>query len=147
VKFDGEELKRVEEHFFTSQQRRDKLKFALALNAPAVKKLKAKIAADKGKKRRFTSYLAIAASLALLAGGSLYAWRIFFHQSDVDKGLLALNAAYREQRPIESRLSGLLHAPFSQTRGGPDSERIDALARDRAELILNTAANDPRNAA
>src|SRR6185295_8495230 len=26
-------------------------------------------------------------------------------------------------------------------------QRVDALARDRAELILNNAANDPRNAA
>src|SRR6267142_583009 len=31
-KFEGKELKRVEEYFFTATQRRDKLKFALALN-------------------------------------------------------------------------------------------------------------------
>src|SRR5260221_4675234 len=68
-KFEGQELEQMESHFFTSTQRRDKLKFALALNAPAVKKLKAKTAASKGDKRRFTPYLAIAASLMLFAAG------------------------------------------------------------------------------
>src|SRR6267378_2144729 len=75
-KFEGEGLKQVEEYFLKSNQRRDKLKFAQALNAPAVKKLKAKMDADKDKKRWFRPYpgiaasLAIAASLVLLAGGA-----------------------------------------------------------------------------
>src|SRR6266404_1012997 len=66
-KFDGQELKQMEDHFFKSNQRQDKLKFALALNAPAVKKLKAEMDAKRVKQRRFRRYLAIAASLLLLA--------------------------------------------------------------------------------
>src|SRR5437879_5390113 len=57
-KFEGEQLKRVEEQFFKSTERRNKLKFALAL-----KKRKSEVDADKGKKTWFNPYLAIAASV------------------------------------------------------------------------------------
>src|SRR6266550_4950300 len=130
-KFEGEELKRVEEHFFTSTQRRDKLKFALALNAPAVKKLKAKTAADKGKKRRFTPYLAIAASLVLLAGGGFYIWRVSSNNAELNKGLAALQSAFREERPLEARLSDFSYAPFPERRGSVGAEKIDQNELDR----------------
>ena len=134
-KFEGEELKRVEEYFFTSTQRRDNLKFALALNAPAVKKLKAKTAADKGKKRRFTPYLAIAASFALLVGGSFYIWRVSSNNSDLNKGLAALQSAFRDERPLEARISKLDYAPYSTTRG-PGTEKVDQDELRLAELKL-----------
>src|SRR5882672_6798766 len=51
-KFEGEDLKRVEAQFFKSTQRRDKLKFALAL-----KKRKSEMDADKGKQNWFKPYL------------------------------------------------------------------------------------------
>src|SRR6266550_9214329 len=134
-KFEGEELKRVESHFFASTQRRDKLKFALALNAPAVKKLKAKIAADKGKKRRLTPYLAIAASLVLLAGGSFYVWRVLSNDSELNKGLAALQSAFRDERPLEARISKFDYAPYLTTRG-PGAEKIDQDELRQAELTL-----------
>ncbi|MDX6289476.1 MAG: hypothetical protein QOH42_1275, partial [Blastocatellia bacterium] len=132
-KFEGPELKQVEEHFFKSTQRRDKLKFALAL-----KKRKFEVDADVGKTTWFKPYLAIAASLVLLAIGGFSAWRIVFHQSEVDKGLLALNAAYREQRPLESRISRLDYAPYSATRG-VGNEKVDQNELSRAELWLQEA--------
>src|SRR5437879_1908039 len=93
----------------------------------------------------FSSPLRIAAFALIIAAVVFGAWRIFFHQSEVDKGLLALNAAYREQRPVEARISKLDYAPFPVTRGGP--ERLDALARNRAEAILSNAVIEkPMNA-
>lgn len=141
-KFEGEELKRVEEYFFTSTQRKDKLKFALALNAPAVKKLKAKIAADKGKKRRLTPYLAIAASLVLLAGGSFYVWRVLSNNSELNKGLAALQSAFRDERPLEARISKFDYAPYITTRGA-GAEKIDQDELREAELILLTLKKNP----
>lgn len=131
--FSGEELKQVEEHFFKAAQRRDKLKFALAL-----KQRKSEKITDKGHKKRSSRlYEAIAASL-LLAIGGFYAWRTYSNQSDVDKGLRALNAAYREQRPLESRISRLDYAPYSTTRG-PGTDRVDQDELQLAELTLREA--------
>ena len=93
----------------------------------------------------FSSPLRIAVAAIIVVAPAIGVWQILFYNSEVDKGLLALNSAYREQRPVESRLSSLAYAPFSQTRGAP--ERVDALARNRAEAILSGAANDRANAA
>lgn len=95
----------------------------------------------------FSSPWRAAAFAILVLAVGVGVWAFFHRQPAVDEGLLALNAAYKDQRPIESRISALSYAPFSETRGGPDSQRVDRRARDRAELILNTAASDPRNAA
>src|SRR5213080_474062 len=73
----------------------------------------------------FSSPLRIAAFALIIAAVAFGAWRIFFHQSGVDKGLLALNAAYREQRPVESRLSALSYAPYPKTRGPNEPRPFD----------------------
>ena len=70
-KFAGEDLERMETYFFKSTERRKKLKFALALK-PALKGQKLKRVAPKPKKNGFKPYLALAASLVLLAGGGFY---------------------------------------------------------------------------
>src|SRR5947209_9312033 len=90
--------------------------------------------------RLFSSPLRIAAFALIIAAVALGAWRIFFHQSEVDKGLLALNAAYREQRPVEARISQLDYAPYVVTRG-PSDERIDQNELRRAELTLLDVLN------
>src|SRR5437660_2816958 len=82
-KFEGEELKRVEEHFFKSTERRNKLKFALALRAR-----KSDLNADKGRRRSwFKPYLAIAASVVVLAGSGFFVWRAWSINSEINKGL------------------------------------------------------------
>lgn len=136
-KFEGQELKRVEEHFFKATQRRDKLKFALAL-----KQRKAEVDADKTKKRWFRPYLAIAAALVLLAGGGFYLWRVSSNNSDLNKGLAALQAAFREERPLEARISKFDYAPYSTTRGS-GTEKIEQDELRRAELILLTLKKNP----
>jgi CHAT domain-containing protein len=128
-KFSGEELKQVEEYFFRAPERREKLKFALALKLRKSQKI--------NKQWSFRPYLAVAASL-VLAVGAFYIWRILFNQSEVDKGLLALNAAYREQRPLESRISNLDYAPYVATRG-PGDEKVDQNELSRSELWLQEA--------
>lgn len=84
------------------------------------------------------------ASLLLIAAFGV--WRIFFFQSDVNKGLIALNAAYRDQRPVEARITQLDYAPYVTTRGnGPD--HVNTLELDRAERILLDAVRDNSSAA
>src|SRR5438874_5369775 len=90
--------------------------------------------------RLFSSPLRIAAFALIIAAVALGVWRIFFHQSEVYKGLLALNAAYREQRPLEARISSLSYAPFPQTRGTA-AEKIDQNELRLAELTLLDALN------
>lgn len=137
-KFAGEELKQVEEHFFKSTQRRDKLKFALAL-----KERKADLGHDQGRKKGwYRPYLAIAASVLLIAGGGLYAWRVWSSDDELNKGLAALQSAFREVRPLEARLSDLPYAPVANQRGGP--AEVDYVQRDRAgSLLLNAVAEHP----
>jgi tetratricopeptide (TPR) repeat protein len=46
-----------------------------------------------------------------------------------------LNQAYREQRPLEARITGFDYVPFAATRGN-ETGKVNTLERDRAELIL-----------
>ncbi len=68
-------------------------------------------------------------------------WRGAFSQSDLDKGLVALNRAYPSQRPVEARVSGLNHAPFIIQRGS-ESITANELERRHAELLLTDAVRD-----
>lgn len=181
--FQGEEREQVELYFLKSDDRRDKLKFASALQraraeqelegarteqesdvAGAEKKSEDARAAqeseaartaqdsevtkhkqrppDQRKRSPFNSYLPIAASMLIVLGVGFGVWRAFFYQSDVDKGLLALNAAYHEQRPIQARISGFNYAPPANQRGAQN--QTDYLQRDRAaSLLLNAVSEHP----
>lgn len=75
-----------------------------------------------------------------MAGLGFLGWRVFFYRSDLEQGLLALKTAYRLQRPVEARVSGLDYAP-GPTRGSNEA-RVDALARERAERFLLYAEKD-----
>ena len=55
---------------------------------------------------------AAVAAAALILLGSVFAWRVYFSRTDIDKGLMALNEAYKVNRPLEARVSGLNYAPF-----------------------------------
>jgi len=200
--FQGEERKHLEEYFFKSAARRDKLKFAFALQrARAAQRLEnpggreeaagvilqqeskapqpqpaseetaeaeqqpaglrakqstsraeprsqveqhKKLAPMQPKRSPYLAYLARAASLLIVVGVGFGVWRAFIYQSDVDKGLLALNAAYRNQRPIEARISGFKYAPLPNQRGGPAN--VNYVERDRAANLLLTAASERHDA-
>ena len=52
------------------------------------------------------------ATALLVVGVGALNWTLFFRQTDLKKGLVALTEAYKEQRPIEARITGLPYAPF-----------------------------------
>ncbi|HKY42413.1 MAG TPA: CHAT domain-containing protein [Pyrinomonadaceae bacterium] len=139
-----------EKNFLVTDERRRKLHLGKTLRTYARK-------ASEGQPKTITSaarwnwkqwfsplFLQRAAVAAVILIAAVSIWRIFFYQSDVDKGLLALNNAYREQRPLEARLSGQSYAPFPTVRGGvPD--RVDTLELDHAERYLRDAIRDNAN--
>jgi tetratricopeptide (TPR) repeat protein len=70
----------------------------------------------------------LAPALVIVFTG-VFTWQIFFAQTDLDKGLAALNAAYRMGRPLEARLTGIGYAPFEHGKAVFD-ERKWKLAED-----------------
>jgi CHAT domain-containing protein/Flp pilus assembly protein TadD len=137
----AEDHKLIEQHFFNSEVRRDKLKFALAL-----KKRRSELIFSRSRRRKLLLfYLPIAASVLIVLGLGFGVWRMF-SASDLDKGLVALRSAYREQRPIEARIAGFNYAPFAQVRGS-ELEKVDYASRDRAERIIRDTVEDDHSPA
>jgi CHAT domain-containing protein/tetratricopeptide (TPR) repeat protein len=87
----------------------------------------------------------IAAFAALILVAGLGVWRALLYQSPVERGLIALNVAYKQQRPLEARVIGMSYAPHSGKRGG-DAENVDYRARDLSRSLLLGAASDNPNA-
>lgn len=83
--------------------------------------------------------IAVAAALLLVAVLGIAVWRGIFYQSDVDKGLIALNGAYSQERPVEARITSLHYAPFVVTRGPQSKVKVDETKRQLAELTLLSA--------
>ena len=79
-------------------------------------------------------YFRLAAAAVIVLGLGLGIWRVFFYQSEVSRGIAALAQAYREQRPLEARITGFNYAPVANTRG--EQAKADQVALDRAERIL-----------
>jgi CHAT domain-containing protein/Flp pilus assembly protein TadD len=81
----------------------------------------------------------------LILGPGLGGWWLLRDKSETEEAMAALNQAYREQRPLEARITGFGYAPFpsSLQRGRTDkgaseveSQRIDYTALDRAKVLL-----------
>lgn len=144
-----DEIRLFEDRFLATPERRQKLRFAQALrryvvtrNAEAPKRGFQRLAQWLLPVRLFfSSPLRLGASLLILLALGAGAWRIFFYQSDLSKGLMALKTAYREQRPNQSRISGFGYAPVADVRGN-ESKRVDYASRDRAERILLDAVQE-----
>src|SRR5215216_7397508 len=89
-------------------------------------------------------FAVLAAVVLIVAGGLVL--RAYFRNSDIARGVLALNEAYKQQRPGEARITSLAYAPPPATRGvAPD--KFDAVARDHAERLLQDAAHEQKSAA
>jgi CHAT domain-containing protein/Flp pilus assembly protein TadD len=151
-----EERRNFEQNFLTTPGRWQSLRHAQSLARYAEKSARAADESAEKKTpsvtdRRRTGFAwawpqlltgwRLAACALLLVGLAFGVWRVFLHRSDVEKGLLALNAAHRLQRPVESRLSALNYAPLLETRGAGD-DRSDPVSRQRAERLLLDAVND-----
>lgn len=121
-----------EEYFLTSPARREELSLARAL-----KKRKTEL---RWSKRLYRFYLPVAAVLVITF--TVVVWRVARTQSEAHKGFIALQSAYREQRPVEPRLSDFTYAPAPQFRG--EQQKVDYVQLDRAaELLLGAVAEDP----
>ncbi|MBS1790198.1 MAG: CHAT domain-containing protein [Acidobacteria bacterium] len=87
----------------------------------------------------------------LLLGFGIGSWWLITPRADMAVALKELNRAYRTDRPLESRISGLDYAKFSSQRGndqpGKELTITDQMARDRAErLLLDAVAEHPDSA-
>ena len=153
----GEELERARSYFFKSDARREKLRFAIAFDerrhaipdngrAAGISAAKATVTPIDSKRRSFAPYLAIAASLLVVSGVGFFVWRSLRPSStDMDRGLLAFQTAYREERPVDVRLSSLNYARLPNQRGG--AAKVDELQTEVAENSLLKAVSDNPNAA
>lgn len=148
------ERNKFETFFLSSPARKEKLRFA--------KNFRRYLSARKGAGKQtypewlrtlasrlrevFTHPAAIPVSILLVLGLAIGIWFIFARQSPQDKILASLSKAYREERPVESRISGLDYAPRLQFRG--DSEpAVDKKELDRAELMALNEVADHASAA
>jgi CHAT domain-containing protein len=148
----GEERERFERHFLTTPARRRSLRLAQALTAYPAPPARERVAPKSEPVRPpfawaralFAPPLRAAACLLAAAALALGVWLAFFRQSSaVTEGLLALGAAYRDERPVEARVSDFAYAPLANTRGG-DEIKFDPTSRERAEVMLHSAVNrDP----
>jgi CHAT domain-containing protein len=89
--------------------------------------------------RAYAPKLATAAGVIVVAG-------IVVSQlmpSELDKGLAALDAAYKQERPLESRITRLQYAPYAPnpTRGS-DTSTVNQSELTQAELKLRGAVID-----
>lgn len=135
------ERDRVRSHFLKSSERQAKLRFALALKEQKARRASSKTSPPK----RITPYLAVAASILAVLGVGFFAYRNLQPEPDLNEGLVALQSAYREERPIDGRLSDFNHAPLPNQRGG--SPRVDQVQRDLAATLLLKELRDRPTAA
>ncbi|HZG54423.1 MAG TPA: CHAT domain-containing protein, partial [Pyrinomonadaceae bacterium] len=145
----AEERQQVERHFLKSPERQSDFRFAVALTRHASERAAVKdtesAAPPPRARAAFASsvYFRIAAILVVVAGLGFTLWQAYFRATDIDRGVLALREAYRNERLTEARITGFDHAPLVILRG-QEAERINYASRDRAErLLLDALAARP----
>ena len=143
------EKKHFEEHFLRAPQRREKLSFVESLSKYATDVVIESQDADRKPAPRLYGWMApffspawrLAGCAVLILGIGTVVWRSFLYTSDIDKALSSLNQAYREQRPLAARITGLSYAPFPDTRGAGDKDnKVDYRAREYSELLFRREA-------
>lgn len=144
------QLEQFERYFLRAPERQHKLACALALDeessahaAEMEKKVSRLTPKSQTLKRAFYSslYFKVAATVVITLGIGYGIWALLARQSDVDRGMVALNEAYKKQRLVEARISELGYAPNREVRGGSQPD-VDGSSRDRAERLLLDAAHD-----
>lgn len=143
--------KTFQEKFLAAPGRKEKLRFAKAVNRNLVKPISKIDYVDWGTRLIrwlqsyvFTRPMLAAAGILLVFGFGFGIWRLYLRESEVERSLIALNAAYSQQRPTESRITQFNYAPFVTKRSGADTQNVNEPERQRAELILLEAlSKDP----
>src|SRR5262245_15781597 len=98
--------------------------------------------------------IAVYAALVVGLGLGIWGLRQGYKKTEVDarleKGMVALNQAYRGRRLVKARITELQYAPFRETRGGPEADGeqagIDLPARRRAFDLLDDAVRENQKA-
>lgn len=139
------ERERFESYFLTTPRRHRKLMLVRGLRKYSSTSERKGLTPAPGFLSRLQTFfkpkwVAVAAALLIVATG-IGVWRGFLYRSDVERGLLALNDAYKRQRPLEARVTGLGYAPYSVTRGN-DAGNVDYRARDRSAALIQSAVSD-----
>src|SRR5919206_1681600 len=138
-----------ERNFLSTPERLRKLKFARALrDYVSDPSLAGGRDSEGGRLSSFFRSLfasparaAVATAVVLVAGSLLAWWAYVGSNSEVNRGLSALRAAYRERRPVEARITGLDYAPWFVTRDGA-APAADTTSLDRAERYLLDAEHE-----
>ncbi|HUQ31194.1 MAG TPA: CHAT domain-containing protein [Pyrinomonadaceae bacterium] len=152
-----DEREAFEQYFLKTPERTRKLRFARAFSkyVAAASDVPATPAPAVVPYRRweifrslFASPIRVAAVSLAAIFFSLLAWWMFApSNSEVGRGLVALREAYSNRRPLEARITGFEYAPWSITRGGASPPEVDAIALDRAAvLLLNAVREHPGSA-
>ncbi|MET0626081.1 MAG: CHAT domain-containing protein [Pyrinomonadaceae bacterium] len=143
------ERARLERRFFNSPERRRKLRVALALreHAPGRQSREKKLNVtplNAGRRRaRFVPppvYLKAAAAVLFAVGLGVAVWWVRAGDSEVERGMVALNEAFKSRRTVEPRVTAVGYAPLVVTRGR-DGGNVDSVARSRAERLLLDAVD------
>jgi CHAT domain-containing protein/tetratricopeptide (TPR) repeat protein len=127
----AEEREQAERHFFKSASRREKLKFAAAL-----KKRKAELLRERERARARAPYLRAAAIAFIAVGASVVTFRTYFAGPSLSQGLNALHSAYRDERPLESRISGFNYAPPAPDLRTGRTPKFDSVQKELAASII-----------
>ena len=139
-----------ERHFLSTPERVRKLKFARALKNYVSAASPADERDERGRGRLSSFFRALfatpvraaVATAVVLLGCALLAWWAYVGSNpEVNKGLSALRAAYRERRPVEARITGFDYAPWDVTRDG-SAPKADSTSLDRAERYLLDAEQE-----
>jgi CHAT domain-containing protein/Tfp pilus assembly protein PilF len=145
---DAAERERFEKCFLNSKENRHKVKFARALRkhvneTERVPQLQKKPNFFSSIIAFFTSPVPVALTVLVIAAivGFFY-WNKTSNRSEV---LVALNKAYKTERPIESRISEFDYAPTKNTRGGAD-DKMNKIELDLAKTLALRSVSDNPNA-
>lgn len=146
------ENKRFAEFFLFSEYGKQKLRLTQNLRKYATQSKTQSTNETSEKKVGFWDWLFLpaivhfAVLILLVLGVGFAGWRIFLYQSNEEKGLAYLRAAYRGQRLIESRTTaGFDYAPLINTRSTEPVSAADEKARSQAAILLIEASNDSQS--
>lgn len=144
-KLDAADRERFEKCFLSFEENRQKVRFARALrkyvnesgDLPEAEK---KPGFFESLKAFFSAPVSVALTVLVIAGiTGFFVWKNFADNSEV---LVALNKAYKSERPIESRISDFDYAPTKNTRGAED--KTDKTESELAKtLALQSVSKNP----
>lgn len=154
---DETEKTQFEKHFLISDERRKKLNFARALRRKADERLTEKKSQEQIKEpekakaagffsKLFAAPFPVAAGFLVIFGLSAFlVWNFYLRSADSELALVSLNKAFKNERPLDARISAFEYAPKTNTRGGAE-EKIDTIELSRAENLIFKNASENQNA-